>query len=454
MAADREHFGSRFAAVAAMAGSAIGLGNIWRFPYMVGEYGGAAFIVIYILCSLLISLPIFFCEAVIGRKAHLSTFDALSKLAPGTAWKWLGTVAVAASFIIVSYYCVVGGWSVDYLVRSFAGSLNAGTQAATSALFGKVATSVWEPLIAFTVFLGISAVIVVLGVHNGIEKFAKVCMPLLFVLIVAIMVYSLTLPGSEAGVRYLAKPDFSRITPRSFSYAMGQSFFSLSLGVGCVLTYASYMKKEESLLSVGAWTLTFDTFFAIVAGFAVMPAVFSARIEPGAGPSLVFETLPFIFSSMAESAPVLSYIVTVLFFVTILVAAFTSSISMLEVCVSFLMERTGLSRGKSSVIVFTSSWILGVLCSLSFGVLGGVKLFGLTIFNFCDTLTSNYLMTLGALVFALFVGWKLDRPSVREELLRGCSGRGAEVVFSVLYFLVKWIVPVAILAIFLTNLFV
>ena len=271
-------------------------------------------------------------------------------------------------------------------------------------------------------------------------------------LIVLIMVYALTLPGSGEGVRYLLKPEVTKITPSVVASAMGQSFFSLSLGVGTILTYSSYMKKEEKLFASGLGTAVFDLLFALLAGFAIMPAVFAAGIEPGAGPGLIFETLPFIFSKMSVAAPVLTRVVSVLFFLTIVIAALTSSISMCEVGVAYLVEERGMSRGKATALIFGGTWLLGALCSLSFGPLSGVKLFGKTIFDFCDYLTSNYLMTFGSLLFVLFVGWKMKKSVVRDEFTNGGTLKGSARVFGVFWFLVRYVAPLVILTIFVTNL--
>ena len=447
----RELFGGRGAAILAMAGSAIGLGNIWRFPYMVGQTGGAAFIILYLVCCLLLSLPIFLAEAVIGHRTHAGTFGALEQLAPGTKWKWLGLLTVLSPLVILSYYSVVGGWSMDYLWRSLTAGFHADAIGAVSSEFGGFIASPWAPLLCHTLFLGGCAWIVSAGVKSGIEKFNKVTMPLLFVLIVVIMGYSLTLPGSSAGVSYMLKPDFSKITPSAVAAAMGQSFFSLSLGVGTILTYASYVHEKENILVTGLGTVGFDLLFALIAGFAIMPAVFAAGIEPGAGPGLIFETLPYIFAKMGASAPWLSSLVAVLFFVTIVFAAFTSAISMFEVGVAYLVEQKGLSRRRATLLIFACTWALGALCSLSFGPLSGVKLFGLSIFSFCDMLTSNFLMTFGGLLFVLFVGWKMDRKAVRDEFTCGGTARFNCAVFDAFWLLLRYIAPPAIVIIFITN---
>ena len=448
MAKGREHFGSGVTAVMAMAGSAIGLGNIWRFPYMVGQNGGAAFIIIYLLSAFFLSLPILLSESIIGRSTHASTFGAMEQLAPGTRWKWLGFLTVISPLIILSFYSVVGGWSIEYLMKA-AGS---GFGEEISSLFGEFIVRPWAPLLCHTLFLLLTVGIVSAGVKSGIELFNRISLPVLFVLIVVIMAYSLTLPGSAEGVRYMLKPDFGKITPSVVASAMGQSFFSLSLGVGTILTYSSYMKKEENLFSSGVGTAVFDLLFALLAGFAIMPAVFAAGIEPGAGPGLIFETLPFIFAKMGAAAPVLTRVVSILFFLTIVIAALTSSISMCEVGVAYLVEERKMSRPKATVLIFVATWLLGALCSLSFGPLSGVRIFGRSIFDFCDYLTSNYLMTFGSLLFVLFVGWKMSRTAVRDEFTGGGRFRGNDRAFGFVYFLIRYVAPLVILIIFVTNL--
>ena len=450
----RELFGGRSAAIFALAGSAIGLGNIWRFPYMVGQTGGAAFIIIYLVCCLLLSLPIFLAEAIIGHRTQAGTFGAMEQLAPGTKWKWLALLTVVSPLIILSYYSVVGGWSIGYLWQALTSGFHASELGSVSSAFDHFITSPGRALFCHTLFLTGCAVIVSAGVKSGIERFNKFSMPLLFVLIVVIMIYSLMLPGSSAGVEYLVKPDFSKITPSGVAAAMGQSFFSLSLGVGTILTYSSYIHSKENILVTGLGTVGFDLLFAMIAGFAIMPAVFAAGIEPGAGPGLIFETLPYIFANMGASAPWLSAVVAVLFFVTIVFAAFTSAISMFEVGVAYLVEQRGLSRRRATLLIFLGTWMLGALCALSFGPLSDVKLFGLSIFSFCDTLTSNFLMTFGGLLFVLFVGWKMDRKVVRDEFTCGGTARFNGVVFDAFWFLLRYIAPPAIVIIFLTNFFV
>ena len=440
----REQFGSSLTFIMAMAGSAIGLGNIWRFPYMVGEHGGGAFIIAYIICSVFIALPCFLCEAVIGKRARSGVYGALEKLAPGSKWKWVGGISVLACFIIICYYSVVGGWSLDFLVRSFMGGLAPGQPDEAMGVFSRMATSPLESIVGFVLFFFITALIVLGGIKKGIENFTKITIPILFVLMIAIVVYSLSLPGSGVGVKYIIEPDFSKLDASGWACALGQAFFSMSLGVGAVLLYSSFMKKDERILKSGIWTSVSDTFFAIISALAIMPAVFAAGLEPGAGPALVYETLPYIFASMGVETPVVSAVVTVAFFLAILMAALTSSISMFDVCVEHAVEQLKCKRWLAVLLFLIPGMALGVPCALSFGCLKDFKLFGLTVFDCCDFLCSNILMTLGALAFTLFVGWRMKKADVQEEL--------PGPFFRVFYFMIRWIVPPAIIIIFISNL--
>ena len=446
----REHFGSRFAVIAAMAGSAVGLGNIWRFPYILGENGGAAFILVYIAASLILVLPIFYAESIIGRRARSDTYGAMKKLAPGTHWHWVGLLTVISPLLLLSYYSVVGGWSVEYLFMSLSFSFTDVPAEEIPGFFGHFISSPWQPVLTHTAFMAMVTGIVLGGVKKGIEKFSKVAMPLLFVLILVIMVYSLTLPGAFKGVEYLVKPDFSRLTADACAAALGQAFFSLSLGVGTILTYSSYVKKEENLLVSGLGTAVSDLLFALIAAFAVMPAVFAAGIQPGGGPGLVFETLPFIFHKMGEGMPVVTTLISAVFFVAILAAALTSAISMLEVGVTFLADEKGMPRRRATLLLAFLCWAVGILCSLSFGPLADVKVLGLSFFDFLDGLCSDWLLPLGGLVFTLFVGWKMSKVDVRDEFTNG--GTVNRRLFDVVYFLMRFVAPVGILVVFATNL--
>ena len=428
----REQFTSRLAVVLAMAGSAIGLGNIWRFPYLVGQNGGAAFIFVYIIAVALLAIPVFLAECVIGRRGGNSTYGAMRKLAPGSKYHWAGLVTVVTPVLLLSFYSVVGGWSVDYLLKACMLRFTEDP----SGVFESLLSSTWEPIFMHTTFMIGTAIIILLGVKKGIERFTKVTMPLLFILIIIIVAFGLTLPGAGKGVEYLIKPDFSKITPSVITSAMGQAFFSMSLGVGTILTYASYVSKEENLMVSAGGTAVFDLMFALLAGFAVMPAVFAEGIQPGQGPGLLFDTLPYIFSRMT---PWVGAVISILFFLSVLVAALTSSISLLEVGVAYLVEERGISRTKATIGLAALVWAFGIACSLSGGF-----------FNFLDHLCSDWLMPFGGLLFAMFVGWKMSKADVRDELTNG--GTRNRRLFNVVYFLVRYIAPVGILGIFLTTL--
>lgn len=440
----RESFGSRFGALVAMAGSAVGLGNLWRFPYLVGENGGAAFIIVYILFVFLLCLPIFISEFVIGRRSQKNAYAAFRDLSDGSAWKWAGLITVMVPFIVTSYYCVIGGWSVEYLFKSFAFDFTgSNSQTAINSMFVDFVSNPWLPLIGHTLFLLGTAAIVAVGIKDGIEKFSKVMMPLLFVIVVFIAIYSITLPGSGSGIDYLFNPDFSKITGRSCAAALGQAFFSLSLGFGTIMTYASYVDKNENIMFQSTATAVSDLVFALIAGVAIMPAVFAFGLDPQSGPGLVFETLPYVFSQMPAGG-----IIAILFFAALLVAALTSSISMFEVGVAYLIEEKKLSRMTSCIILFIGCWIFGAFCSLSFGPLSNVEIFGMTIFNLFDYTSSNILMTLGSLLTVIFVGWRLKKTDIYDEFTNGGTLRTNVRIFGILWFLIRYVAPLAILVIF------
>ena len=444
----RDSFGSRFGALVAMAGSAVGLGNLWRFPYLVGENGGAAFIIIYILLSFLICLPIFISEFVIGRRSQRNAYAAFRDLSGGSAWRYVGLITIIVPLIVLSYYSVIGGWSVEYFFKALNFSFtDSASQSALNSMFADYVSSPWAPLIGHTAFMAATTMIVVIGIKDGIEKFSKVMMPLLFFIVLAIAIYSMTLPGAKAGLDYLFNPDFSKITGKACAAALGQAFFSLSLGFGTILTYASYVSKKENIMFQSTATAISDLTFALVAGMAIMPAVFAFGINPQAGPGLVFETLPYVFGQMPAGG-----IIAILFFMALLVAALTSSISMMEVAVAYLMEEKKMSRIWACILVFAGCWTVGALCSLSFGPLSHIKISGGNLFDFFDNLSSNILMTLGSLLTVLFVGWRLKKTDIYDEFTNGGSISCNVKIFGLLWFLIRYIAPAAILFIFIYGL--
>lgn len=449
----RETFGSRMGMLLAMAGSAIGLGNIWRFPYMMGKNGGAAFILIYVIMLVVLCLPVMVSEYLIGRRGESNPFSSFDKLAPGSKWRWIGFLAVLASACILSFYCVVGGWSVKYLADSCILAFS-DAQGDYALSFGSFISNPYKPLVYTLIFLGLTGAIIIFGVRKGIERMSKVMITMLFIIIVMVVVRSLTLPGAMEGVKYMFVPDFSKVTANTVIAAMGQAFFSLSIGCGCILTYASYVKKEENILVSSAWISLFDTMFAIIAGLAIIPAVYAIAymngVEPdvSAGPGLVFITLPGVFSQMP-----LGGVAAILFFLALLLAAITSAISLMEVVVAFIIEELRRSRAKAVVICFVMCGVVGVFCSLSFGPLAGFKLFSLSVFDFFDYITSNIMLPVGGLLLAVFAGWRLKRANFLDELTNGGRLKISRWLSLTIYYLVKLVAPLGILLIFLNSFF-
>lgn len=444
----RDNFGSRFGALVAMAGSAVGLGNLWRFPYLVGENGGAAFIIVYIVLCFVICLPIFISEFIVGRRSQRNVYAAFRDLSGGSAWKWVGLAAIFVPTIVLSYYSVIGGWSIEYLIKSLTFSFTqVDSQRAFSTMFTDFVSSTRMPLMAHAGFMLVTALIVALGIKKGIEKFSKVMMPMLFFLVVCIAAYSVMLPGAKAGIDYLFQPDFSKLTGQACAAALGQAFFSLSLGFGTIMTFASYVSKKENILFQSVSTAVSDLVFALIAGTAIMPAVFAFGIDPQAGPGLVFETLPYVFSQMPAGG-----IVAILFFFALLVAALTSSISMLEVSVAFLVEEKKIPRAAACAILFVICFIIGGICSLSFGPLSHIQIGGGNIFDFLDSVSSNVLMTFVSLLTVIFVGWRLKKTDVYDEFTNGGTLSRNAKLFGVLWFLIRYVAPIAIIAIFVFGL--
>lgn len=410
----RANFGSKLGAVLAAAGSAVGLGNIWRFPYEAGNHGGAAFILIYLACVFLMGLPIMIAEFTVGRHSKASTGRAFSVLAPGTQWKWIGFLGVLAGLLILGYYSVVAGWTLEYILASLSGGFIDKTPEDFVAIFQNFSQSPYRPLIWLLSFLLFTHFIVVKGVKDGIEKSSKVMMPVLFILILVLAGCSVSLPNADKGLEFLLKPDFSKVNADVFLGAMGQAFFSLSLGMGCLSTYASYFGQDTRLgktaLSVGV----IDTMVAILAGLIIFPAAFSVGIQPDAGPSLIFITLPNVFQQAFGGVPILATIFSLLFYVLLALAALTSTISLHEVVTAYLNERFNLSRSRAAMFVTGFCIVTGVLSSLSLGVWED-KMFGLGFFDLLDFVTAKIMLPLSGFLVCLFVGWYLKRSVSFEE---------------------------------------
>ena len=445
----RASFGSKIGAILAAAGSAVGLGNIWRFPYETGSHGGAAFILIYLACVFLLGLPIMIAEFTVGRRAKASSGRAFGLLAPGTPWKWIGTLGVLAGLLILGYYSVVAGWTLEYVLVSltnrFAGQ---GPEDFVSS-FQAFSQHPFRPLVWMLVFLLLTHYIVVRGVKEGIEKSSKIMMPVLFILIVVLAACSVSLPNAQAGLEFLLKPDFSKVDASVFLGAMGQAFFSLSLGMGCLATYASYFSSETNLgktaLSVGV----IDTLIAILAGLIIFPAAFSVGIQPDAGPSLIFITLPNVFQQAFGGVPFLSVVFSLMFYVLLALAALTSTISMHEVVTAYLNERFGWSRSRAAVCVTSFCIVTGTLSSLSLGI-WKAAFFGLSFFDLLDFVTAKLMLPLGGILVSLFVGWYLKRSVSYDELTN--YGLQKAPYYPVYLFVLRYVAPVAISLIFIREL--
>ncbi|MGI6218578.1 MAG: sodium-dependent transporter [Bacteroidaceae bacterium] len=448
----RANFGSRIGAILASAGSAVGLGNIWRFPTQTGENGGAAFILVYILCVLIMGMPVMISEFIIGRRARANTAASYRVLAPGTRWVWVGRLGVLTGFLILSYYAVVAGWTLEYTVASLIGRFNGMSGSDEfKQYFADFTSNPITPVVYTIIFLVLTHLVVVRGVQKGIERSSKIFMPVFFLLLIVLVVCALTMPGAGQAMRFLFTPDFSKIDSGVVLAAMGQAFFSLSLGMGCLCTYASYFSRNTRLgqtaLSVGA----IDTFVAVMAGLMIFPAVFSVEgVGVDAGPSLLFITLPSVLQSAFGGMPILGYLFALLFYVLLVLATLTSTISLHEVVTAYLVEEFGFTRPRAATLITVGCSLLGTLCALSMGVLKPYTVAGLTLFDLFDFVTAKLMLPIGAFFICLFVGWKLERHVIESEVTNEGSLRFP--LLRPLVFLIRYIVPVLIALIFLNEL--
>lgn len=447
---ERGNFGSKLGVILASAGSAVGLGNIWRFPYETGNHGGAAFILIYLGCILLLGLPIMIAEFLIGRHSQANTARAYQILAPGTQWRWIGRMGVLAGFLILGYYSVVAGWTLEYIFEAVSNSFAGKTPAEFISSFQSFSSNPWRPALWLTLFLLATHFIIVKGVEKGIEKSSKIMMPTLFIIILILVGCSVTLPGAGKGIEFLLKPDFSKVDGNVFLGAMGQAFFSLSLGMGCLCTYASYFSKNTNLTRTAFSVGIIDTFVAVLAGFIIFPAAFSVGIQPDAGPSLIFITLPNVFQQAFSGIPILAYIFSVMFYVLLALAALTSTISLHEVVTAYLHEEFNFTRGKAARLVTTGCILLGILCSLSLGVTKEFTIFGLGMFDLFDFVTAKLMLPLGGLLISIFTGWYLDKKLVWSEITN--NGTLKVPTYKLIIFILKYVAPIAISVIFINEL--
>ncbi|MGQ1910436.1 sodium-dependent transporter [Marinifilum sp. RC60d5] len=440
----REVFTSKFGVIAAAAGSAVGLGNIWKFPYITGVYGGAAFLFVYLGFIVLIGLPVMLSEFIIGRKSGSNIFGAYKSLAPNSPWKLVGLLGLAAAGMILAFYGVVAGWSIDYVVKACSGSFMEKNPTELSLMFTNFIQAPFTPVIYQLLFMILTMAIVGVGIKDGIEKYAKILMPLLVVLIIVLDIRAITLDGAGEGLKFLFHPDFSKLTAEGVLSALGHAFFSLSLGMGTLVTYGAYIDSSNNLAKTAVQVTVADTLIAILAGVAIFPAVFAFGIEPSSGPGLVFITLPNVFQQMPGG-----FFFSILFFLLLTVAALTSSISILEVVVAYFKEELKIQRKLATIISTVIISIIGIFCSLSMGILEEHKLFDLNFFDLLDWVSANMLLPLGGLFISLFVGWYLGKDKVKEELSKGSVV--VKYLLSVFIFLIRYVAPVAIAIVFLNG---
>lgn len=439
----RAVFATRIGAVATTVGSAVGLGNIWRFPYEAGVHGGGAFMICYLFFVFLIGMPLLCAEFLMGRGTRSNVFGAYRKLAPGSHWDLLGVLGIVSSILIISFYAVVAGWTAEFCLASISGQLNFESSEARHegfmALTSGTNSGIWT-----IIFLVFNFLILFAGVTKGIERVSNILMPVFFMLLVVFCINSFFMPGFSNGVRYLFQPDFSKLTPSVILGALGQAFFSLSLGLGCMMTYGSYFNEKNKLGKTAATTALLDTLVAILAGVIIFPAVFSFGLSPEAGPTLVFEVLPHIFYQLPGGM-----IWSALFFFLLFLASLTSTVSMSEISISYFCEEKGMSRKKATLTSASLTFIGAILCALSFGVLSDFTIFGKNFFNLFDYVSSNIALPLGGMGCSIFVGWLVKKQFIRNQLTD--YGAFKFRFLGVLVFFLKWICPVAIFLIFLNS---
>lgn len=446
MQTERGCFGSKLGIILATAGSAVGLGNVWRFPYMTGQNGGAVFILLYMGCVLLLGIPCMVSEFIIGRRGASNTARAYTKLAHGTPWKWVGYMGVLTGFLITGYYAVVAGWCLQYVYASIMGELK-GDPAFITYYFQSFSENPLRPIFWTVAMLLLTHYIIIHGVRGGIERASKLLMPTLFVLLLVIVVASCLLPGAEKGISFLLEPQFSKVDSNVFLGALGQSFYSLSIAMGCICTYASYYSRQTNLLKSAVQVAVIDTLVAILAGLMIFPAAFSVGINPDSGPSLIFITLPNVFNQAFAGMPVVGWVVALMFYSLLSLAALTSLISLHEVSTAFFYEEFHITRKKGALLVTVSTSIIGIFCSLSLGKLDYLQIGGKSLFELFDFVTGQIFLPIGGLLTCIFLGWFVPKQIVKDEFTNWQTLRG--MLFGVYLFAVRFVCPIAILAILL-----
>lgn len=446
---ERVNFSGRIAIVLATAGSAVGLGNVWRFPYMAGENGGAAFIIIYVACILLLGLPGMLSEFIVGRHGGSNAARSYDRLSKGHPWMLVGYLGILTSSIILGFYAVVAGWCLQYLFASIAGQI-IGDAAYVKNYFVQFSSDAVKPVLWGVCFVLITHLVVVRGVRSGIERASKLLMPMLLVLLLVIVMASCMLPGAMEGVRFLLKPDFSKVTSNVMLEALGQAFFSLSLGTACLCTYASYYSKETNLLNAAGQIALLDTMIAVLAGLMIFPAAASVGVSPDSGPSLIFITLPNVFQQAFAAVPAIGYVVGVMFYALLVFAALTSTISMHEIGTAFFTEEFHMPRRQSAWVFTVVASVICVFCSLSVGAYTDIQVMGMSLMDFCDQLTADFMLPLGGMLTCLFVGWYAPQKVVRDEFTNHETLNVR--YFAAFLFTVRYVCPLCILLVFLHQL--
>ncbi|HPH94899.1 MAG TPA: sodium-dependent transporter [Anaerolineaceae bacterium] len=443
----RDRFSSRLGVLAATLGSAVGLGNIWKFPSVIGSNGGAVFILIYLCMVVLVGIPVAVLEISLGRKACSNAVGTMRKLAPkGSFWWIVGAMGILAAFLIMAFYTEVAGWVFAYIFQSLTGTILSSQKEVTGTAFTALITDPIQSLVWQWVNLAVIGVIILFGVSKGIENATKRLMPILLGLLVLVSIRSLTLPGAAEGLNFLFMPDFSKVGPTTILVALGLAFFKLSIGMGCMITYGSYFRDDQDIPTTSVRVALGDLTIALLAGIAVFPAVFAYGFEPGAGPALLFITIPAVFASMP-----LGNIFMVLFFILAYIASIGAQLSLLEVSVSFINDHFHFSRRKGSLITIGLIALLGSTAALSNSLLANVKLFGLTAFDLFDFVSSNVLLPLGGLLLCVFVGWVYGYERFKADVTNNGELNNAWVAKG-LFFLIRFVAPVLILLIFLNSL--
>ena len=447
---ERANFGSKLGVILATAGSAVGLGNVWRFPYMTGENGGAVFIMIYVICVVLLGIPCMVSEFIVGRHGQSNTARAYRKLAGGTPWSLIGYMGVLTGFLITGYYAVVSGWCLQYIFASLIGHLQ-GDPEYFKTYFTELATHPVKPVLWTVIILGITYLIIEHGVRDGIERASKLLMPTLFILLLIIVGASCMLPNADDGIEFLFKPDYDKLTGDVFLGALGQSFYSLSIAMGCLCTYASYFSRYTNLTKSASQIAIIDCLVAILAGLMIFPAAFSVGVNPDSGPSLIFITLPNVFQQAFASMPLLGYCISLLFFVLLSLAALTSLMSLHEVSTAFIHEELKMSRKKAALVVTVTTSVIGAFCSLSMGAVDGLVFFGKSLFDWFDFITGQIFLPIVGFLTCIFIGWFVPHQIVRNEFTNQgeLKSIGYVRLFHVYIFLVKYVCPLAILLVFL-----